>query len=452
MTLQGGTSGSAVDAVERAFDAIALDGRMGIWISHVPRRAALAEAERIDAARTADPASVPLAGLVFAVKDNIDVAGIPTTAACPSFAYTPAEHAPAVQALVDAGAVVIGKTNLDQFATGLVGTRSPYGICPNAHWPNLVSGGSSSGSAVAVAAGHVDFALGTDTAGSGRIPAACNGIVGIKPTRGRVSAHGVVPACRSLDCVTVFARGVELAASVAGIMARTTPDPADPWSRAAPIGGVVRSDSPRLGIAKLDAAGFDGDAAGAHRFSLAAAAVAAHASSLEPYHVDVTNFVATGALLYEGAFVAERYEAVGAFVDAHAADVDPVVAGIVQNAARLPAWQVFRDRTRLAELAARTAPLWDEVDVLVVPSAPRIPTVKDVLGAPIERNTMLGRYTNFVNLLDLCALTLPVPTEHDLATMPPTSVTLIAPAWHDDVLVSLAARVLGDTPTTRRTT
>jgi allophanate hydrolase len=434
-----GVQRTATQALQRAFDAIAGDGRSGIWIELVDRDAAFATAASLDA-DVQSGAHRPLAGYTFAVKDNIDVAGIATTAACPAFAYTPEAHAPSVQVLADAGALIIGKTNLDQFATGLVGTRSPYGICPNAHWPEFVSGGSSSGSAVAVAAGHVDFALGTDTAGSGRIPAAFNGIVGIKPTRGSVSAAGAVPACQSLDCITVFAASVDLAAAIAAIMRTTAPDPADPWSRAAPSHAMATAPHGlRLGLPTLASDDVDGDLAAIKRFALAAEQLV-HANHAASRSVDLDPFVQAGRLLYDGAFVAERFDAVGEFVLAHRDQVEPVVAGIIVDAADIPAWQVFRDRTRLHELANITVATWDHIDVLVVPSAPRVPLVADVLAAPIERNTMLGRFTNFVNLLDLCAITIPVPTDLDEVDAPPTSVTLIAPAWHDELLVSVARR------------
>ncbi|MFI5044433.1 MAG: amidase family protein, partial [Acidimicrobiales bacterium] len=231
------TTLSPTDAVDRALDRIAADGRDGIWIALVERDTAL-DAARVVERRLAAGEHLPLAGATLAVKNNIDVAGLPTTAGCPAFAHDPETSAPVVAALVDAGAVVIGVTNMDQFATGLVGTRSPYGICPNAHHPGLVSGGSSSGSAVAVAAGHVDLALGTDTAGSGRIPAAANGIVGLKPTRGWLSTRGTVPACASLDCVAVFASDVDTAARATAIAGGRVPDPADPWSRPRPISRV----------------------------------------------------------------------------------------------------------------------------------------------------------------------------------------------------------------------
>jgi allophanate hydrolase len=430
----------AVDAVSAAYERIAADGRDGVWITLVGRDDALAAARRVDA-RGAAGADLPLAGATLAVKDNIDVAGLPTTAGCPAFAYTPTADAPTVAALTAAGAVVVGKTNLDQFATGLVGVRSPYGVTPNARWAGLVAGGSSSGSAVAVAAAMVDLALGTDTAGSGRVPAACNGIVGVKPTRGRLSTRGVVPACRSLDCVSVFGRTVELAARGAALAAG--PDPDDPWSRAAPLVPPPERP-PRLGVPATVDLSFDGDQAGPAGFAKGLAA--ARAIGAELVEVDLAPFVEAGALLYGGAFVAERYEAVGAFVDAHPDDVHPVVAGIVRESGRLPAWQVFRDRTALTRLAAATAPVWDRVDALLVPTVPRVPTVAEVLAAPLAVNAMLGTYTNFVNLLDLCAVTLPV--DGSCGSGPPPSVTVIGPAWSDDVVVSVAMQL--GTPASRR--
>jgi allophanate hydrolase len=428
--IERGIVTSAVAAVEDAFAGIAADGRSGIWIALADRDVALQRAADIDTARERGT-NLPLAGLTLAVKDNIDVAGLPTTAGCPAYAYDPALDAPVVAALTAAGAVVIGKTSLDQFATGLVGVRSPHGACPNARWPGLVSGGSSSGSAVAVATGVVDIALGTDTAGSGRVPAACNGIVGLKPTRGRTSTRGVVPACRSLDCVSVFAGDVATAALATALIAGH--DPQDPWSRAAPSPPAVLDRPLRVGVPDARALTFDGDPDGAARFGTAVEAL----RDVATVGVDLDPFIAVGDLLYGGSFVAERYEAVGPFVDAHPDDVDPVVRSIIAASAAVPAWQVFRDRTELVRLAALTSPTWDTVDVLVVPSVPRVPTIAEVLAAPIAVNSMLGTYTNFVNLLDLCALTVPVgpPT----AAGPPASITLIGPAWSEDVLVGLAA-------------
>ena len=412
-------------AVERSLAAIAADGRAGIWISVVDEGEARAQAAAVEA-RLAAGEALPLAGFTLAVKDNIDVVGLPTTAGCPAYAYRPTESAPVVAALQRAGAVVLGKTNLDQFATGLVGTRSPYGACPNAHWPSLVSGGSSSGSAVAVAAGHVDLALGT--AGSGRVPAAANGIVGIKPTRGAIPTTGVVPACPSLDCVSVFTVDVATADLAARVAAGT-------GSGAAVAGpsGPLRLAVPRP--ADLD---FDGDASGAARFAAAVQALVA-VTGAKVVDVDLRPFVDAGRLLYEGAFVAERYAAVGAFVDGHPDDVDPVVGPIIAAAGHLPAWQLFADLARLRALGDEAAATWLTADVLVVPSVPRLPTVAEVVAEPLVTNSMLGTYTNFVNLLDLAAVTLPVgPAGTDL---PPTSLTLIGQAGSDELLAGLAGRI-----------
>jgi allophanate hydrolase len=414
-------------AVERSLAAIAGDGRMGIWLSVVDEGEARAQAADVEA-RLAAGEVLPLAGFTLAVKDNIDVAGMATTAGCPAYAYRPTESAPAVAALQRAGAVVMGKTNLDQFATGLVGTRSPFGVCPNAHWPSLVSGGSSSGSAVAVAAGHVDLALGTDTAGSGRVPAAANGIVGIKPTRGAIPTTGVVPACPSLDCVSVFAADVATADLAARVAAGTEPGAAVPDPP-----GPRRLAVPRAG--DLD---FDGDPSGAGRFDAAVRELVA-GTGAKVVDVDLRPFLDAGRLLYEGAFVAERYAAVGAFVDEHPDDVDPVVGPIIAAAGHIRAWQLFADLERLRELGAEAAATWLTADVLVVPSVPRLPTVAEVLAEPLVTNSMLGTYTNFVNLLDLAAVTLPVGPAG--ATRPPTSLTLIGQAGSDELLAGLAGRI-----------
>jgi allophanate hydrolase len=433
---------SAVDAVTASLARIAADDRPGVWISRVDPDTALAAARDVDA-RCAGGIDLPLAGTTLAVKDNIDVAGLPTTAGCPAFAYRPTVHAPVVAALTAAGAVVIGKTNLDQFATGLVGVRSPYGIPANACDDSLVPGGSSSGSAVAVATGMVDLALGTDTAGSGRVPAACNGIVGVKPTRGRVSTRGVVPACRSLDCVSVF--GIDIAAAARAVALAAGPDPADPWSASAPLARVPERPL-RLGVPDVATLTFDGDAAGRGRFADAVAAI--ETLDVVTEEADLAPFVEAGALLYGGSFVAERYEAVGPFVDAHRDAVHPVVGEIISAGGRLPAWQVFRDQTIRRAVRTATAPVWDAVDVLVVPSVPRVPTIAEACAEPVAVNSMLGTYTNFVNLLDLCAVTVPVGAAAPGG--PPPSVTLIGPAWSDDVLVSLASQL--GTPASPRTT
>ena len=433
-------SGAAA-AVDTAFERIDADRRAGIWITLADRGVAMAAAQAIDRA-AASGRALPLAGVTLAVKDNIDVAGLPTTAGCPAFAYVPERDAGVVRRLTSAGAVVVGKTNLDQFATGLVGVRSPYGVCPNAHWPGLIAGGSSSGSAVAVAAGLVDVALGTDTAGSGRVPAACNGIVGLKPTRGRIGASGVVPACRSLDCVSIFARSVELADRVASIAEGADTD--DPWSRAPSPRRTSSARPARIGVPAVDSLDFDGDDTARDCFRRSLAAIVD--TGLVTVDVDIAHFVAAGRLLYDGSFVAERYEAVGAFVEDHVDDVDPVVGAIITAAGRLPAWRVFRDRTELTRLAAATATVWATVDAIVMPTVPRVPTVDEVLADPYRVNAMLGTYTNFVNLLDLAAITFPCGDA--MPSRPSPSVSLIGPAWSDDCLVTIASRL--DTHAIRR--
>ncbi|MCU1453980.1 MAG: amidase [Acidimicrobiales bacterium] len=427
-------------AVVAAFARIAADGRPGIWIQLVDQDRALAAAAAIEARLRAGE-HLPLAGRTLAVKDNIDVRGLPTTAGCPAYAFKPDQDAPVVAALRRAGAVVVGKTNLDQFATGLVGTRSPHGVCPNAHWDGLISGGSSSGSAVAVAAGLVDLALGTDTAGSGRVPAAANGIVGLKPTRGRLSTVGVVPACASLDCVSVFAADVDGAGAAAELAAEGPLASSQPSSSSSPPPPTRGGAAVRIGVPRAADLTFDGDPQGRARFDEAVQVAVVATGAREVVEVDLAPFLAAGELLYGGGFVAERYAAVGAFVDDHPDDVDPVVRSIISAAGRIPGWQVHRDlaeRDRLARIAARA---WASIDVLVVPSVPRVPTVAEVQADPIGVNSMVGTYTSFVNLLDLAALTLPVGEPAPAG--PPTSLTLIGPAWSDDLLVRLGRQVGG---------
>jgi allophanate hydrolase len=393
------------------------------WISVVDRDRLLGWARELEAG----PRDLPLYGVPVAVKDNIDVAGVPTTAACPSFAYVPDRSATAVRRLRAAGALVIGKTNLDQFATGLVGTRSPYGACASVFDPERVAGGSSSGSAVAVADGIVPVALGTDTAGSGRVPAAFNGIVGVKPTRGLISAAGVVPACRSLDCVSVFAADVDGGRRVLAVLAG--PDVADPYSRAAaPFG--QRSGAPlRIGVPeRLDA--LDAPSAAAWERTVEQAAAAADA--VVP--VDLDPFLEAGRLLYAGPWLAERRAVVEACAEG---DLDPSVRSAVASGARWSAADVFRAQETLAALAARTAETWAGIDVLLVPTAPTHPTLAEVAADPLGVNDRLGTFTTFANLLDLCAVALPATPRPDGM---PFGVTLLAPAFADAALLDLAAR------------
>jgi allophanate hydrolase len=384
-------------------------GQSAAWISMVPQEEAQARAE---------VASGPLAGMPFAVKDNIDVAGMPTTAGCSAYAYTPDTTAPAVQRLLDAGAVLVGKTNLDQFATGLVGTRSPYGICHSVLDPTLISGGSSSGSAVAVASGEVDFGLGTDTAGSGRVPAAANGIVGLKPTRGLVSTGGVVPACRIFDCLSVFSRTVAMAARVLDVLA---PD------------GLLPAERRRwrLGVPS---------ATGAVGFEDTLPAVAEHGDICQ---FDPSPLFAAGELLYGGALVAERLTTIGPLLREDPDALHPVVREVVERGLAFSAEQAFADLHQLDDLRARMAPVWDEVDALVCPTVPDIPTIAAVQADPIGMNAALGRWTQGVNLLDLCAVTIPLGVRPDGL---PGSVSVIGPANSDARIATIASALLGEEP------
>jgi allophanate hydrolase len=401
-----------------------------VWIS---RRDASEVAADVAAA---DPA-LPLAGLRLAVKDNIDVAGLPTTAGCPAFAYEPASDAVVVARLRGAGVAVVGKTNLDQFATGLVGTRSPYGAVESPLAPGRVAGGSSSGSAAAVALGEADIALGTDTAGSGRVPAAFCGIVGLKPTRGWLPTTGVVPACASLDCVSVFARDV--AGAAVAVEAAAGYEPGDPWSRRPqPASAEVR----RIGRPSRAALG-----AWCAPDVLDAFDAAVDRVDLEVHEVDLTPFFAAGALLYDGALVAERHVAVGAFVDRHPDDVDPVVGPIIAAAGRLSAPALAADLQRLAGLRRQAEGLWERVDALIVPTAPSHPTLDDVAADPVGLNRALGRFTNGVNLLDWCAAAVPAGSTTDGG---PFGVSLLGPAWTDRAVWAAAAHVAGQAPPLRQ--
>ncbi|WP_169946888.1 allophanate hydrolase [Microbispora sp. H11081] len=413
---------TALRRVRRAYARIAETGRPEIWIDLRPQAEVEAEAAAVDA-RVAGGERLPLAGRLLAVKGNIDVAGLPTTAGCPSYAYRPDADAPAVAALRAAGAVVLGTTNLDQFATGLVGTRSPYGAVRAAGDPARISGGSSSGSAVAVALGLADLALGTDTAGSGRVPAAFNGIVGIKPTRGLVPADGVVPACRSLDCVSVFARTLPEAQRALALMTGPSTRPA---ARPARRLGPWRVAVPATAALGVLAPGW------AEAFEAAAGALAAAGAEIHP--IDPDPFLEAATLLYQGAFVAERYTAVGAFVEKGGPDLDPTVAAIITAARDLPAHRLFADRERLTGLRERAMSLLGDRDALLLPVTPRHPTLAQVAADPVGVNSDLGRFTNFVNLFDMCALAVPAGQVDGL----PFGVMLAGRAHADDDLAAIA--------------
>ncbi|SEE76011.1 allophanate hydrolase [Streptomyces sp. KS_5] len=415
------------ERVEAAYDRIESADRPEIWIHLRPRHEVLAEAAGIDP-------GLPLAGLVAAVKDNIDVAGLPTTAGAPSYTYRPDADAPAVARLRAAGAVVLGKTNLDQFATGLVGTRSPHGAVRNAWDPARISGGSSSGSAVAVALGIADIALGTDTAGSGRVPAALNGIVGVKPTKGLVPVTGVVPACYTLDCVTVFARDLRLARAAAETI--EGPDPADPLSR---TGAQLSPPSARPRVAVPAEEHLRGMADGwREAFDTAVARLAS--TGVEIVEADVTPLLEAAQLLYGGAFVAERYAAVGEHLDKHrdliGTDLDPTVASIVLAGREKTAADWAADTARLAALGAAARTALDGCAALLTPTTTWHPTFDEVAADPVGANARMGRFTNFANLLDHASLAVPAGFVDGL----PFGVMFTGPAFSDRALAALAER------------
>ena len=389
------------------------------------------------------PETLPLYGIPFAVKDNIDVAGWVTTAACPDFAYTATDTAEVVQRLQRAGAILVGKTNLDQFATGLVGVRSPYGAPRSVFSDEHVSGGSSSGSAAVVARGEVPFALGTDTAGSGRVPAGFNNLVGLKPTPSRVSTHGVLPACRSLDCVSVFALTAGDAARVLAVIDGLRAD--EPAFNPHSPGPAQLPARLRVGVPAQPVWDDQGTGLGYP------AAFAAACQSLDTLRdaqgqpwpativpIDLAPFFEVARLLYEGPWVAERHAAIDAFIRRQPEALHPVVLGIIEQASRYSAVDTFQAQYRLRALASQLAAVWHDIDVLMVPTAPTHPTVDSVLAEPVQRNALLGTYTNFVNLLGLSALAMPAgfPRSEGSASLP-FGVTFIAPAGHDVALLNL---------------
>jgi allophanate hydrolase len=405
-----------------------------VWICRVEDHALRARADEL---ALLPPASLALYGIPFAIKDNIDYPPLPTTAGCPAFSHVPRVPAHVVQRLLDAGAIAIGKTNLDQFATGLVGTRSPYGACRNRFDPAYISGGSSSGSALAVALGQASFALGTDTAGSGRVPAAFNNLVGYKPTLGRLSTRGMVPACLSIDAMSIFASTAEDATLVAGIAADH--DLLDPWSRKpalAPGRGWSQRATFRFAVPQIAQREFMGNAQYARLFELQIS----HLVKLggEPVVVDITPLLECAKLLYQGPWIAERYLSALPLIESNPAALLPVTRDIIAGGAKPSARDAFRAQYRLQELRRAAETIWTQADVLLLPTAPTHFTIDEVEAAPIARNTDLGYYTNFVNLMDLAAVAVPSGfTERGL----PFGVSLIAQAWTDDDLLHLAARM-----------
>ncbi|MEV0436077.1 allophanate hydrolase [Nocardia sp. NPDC050413] len=422
---------SPTTRVAAAYQRIAEVDRPEVWITLRPQSELDTEARELER-RLADGAELPLAGLLLAVKDNVDVAGLPTTAACPEFAYTPTETASAVQRLTDAGALILGKTNLDQFATGLVGTRSPYGAVRHARHPEMVSGGSSSGSAVAVALGIADIAIGTDTAGSGRVPAAFHGIVGIKASLGIFPAHGVVPACADYDAVTVFAGTLDLAVTAAAIMAG--PDARDPRSRTWP------ADVPLAGTRKLAVPHDLSPLSTEYRVAFAETLAALRHQDVQITEVDITPLLDAARLLYDGAIVAERYAAVGEFIDKGAKGLDKTVAGIISAAQHLNAHDFATDLDTLATARAQAKALLEDYDGLLLPTTTEHPTIAEVQADPLTINRRLGTYTNFCNLLDLAAVAVPGATTTDGL---PFGVMVVVPTFADQIAVDLAALVTG---------
>lgn len=419
---------SPAQTVARSFQRIRNHNDPAIFISQRDEKQALAEAEALVAK---EAGRLPLYGIPVAVKDNIDVAGLPTTAACPAFTYSPSRDATSVARLRAAGAIIIGKTNLDQFATGLVGVRSPYGIPNNPMRGDLIPGGSSSGSAVAVSAGLVPLALGTDTAGSGRVPAMLNNIVGLKPSLGMIPTTGVVPACRTLDCVSVLALTVDDAMTALAAMAGA--DGADPYSRNRPL--TQMSAFPgnlRLGVPRGGQLIFFGDKASETAYGDALRRWTALGATLVEF--DLEPFYETARLLYEGPWIAERYLVIRDLLASSPEAIHPITREITIAGARLSAADTFAALYRLQALRKIAERAFAGVDALVLPTAPTAYSTAQVLANPIELNSRLGTYTNFVNLLDLCGLALPAAIRADDI---PFGITLLAPAGQDAQLASI---------------
>lgn len=423
--------------VARTYRRIRDHNDPAIFISLRDEKDAIAEAEKL-AART-DASGLPLYGVPVAVKDNIDALGFPTTAACPAFSYTPTHDATAVERLRAAGAIIIGKTNLDQFATGLVGIRSPYGIPKNSIREDLIPGGSSSGSAVAVGAGLVPLSLGTDTAGSGRVPAMLNNIVGLKPSLGMISNAGLVPACRTLDCISVFALTVDDAAIALSVMAG--PDQADSFSRDRPLGSLMQFPANlRLGVPRNGQLIFFGDKKSEAAYDEALMRWTTLGATLVEF--DLEPFHETARLLYEGPWVAERYLVIKDLLASAPDSIHPVTREITAAGARLTAAETFAALYRLQGLRKTAERNFANIDALVLPTAPTVYTTAQVLANPIELNSRLGTYTNFVNLLDLCGLALPAAMRADGV---PFGITLLAPAGCDALLASIGRVFHADT-------
>ena len=385
--------------------------------------------------------NLPLFGIPLAVKDNIDVRGFATTAGCPEFAYRPAADAAAVARLRQAGAIIIGKTNLDQFATGLVGVRSPYGVPRNTLDGRLIPGGSSSGSAVAVAAGLVPAALGTDTAGSGRIPALFNNIVGLKPSLGLISTVGVMPACRTLDCVSVFGHTTDDCSAMLAVMAGFDDD--DPYARRRPLQSPGALPSVRVGVPQSGQRIFFGDRRAAADYAEALDRLSRLGAAI--IEINIEPFYETARLLYEGPWLAERYAATRDFIASSPQSTHPVTLEIILGGARLSAVDAFTAFYRLEQLRRIAQRQFEVIDALAVPTAPTLYTVDQVLADPIGLNSRLGTYTNFVNLLDLCGLAVPAALHSGPSGAAPFGITLLAPGGNDGLVAAIGRRFHADT-------
>ncbi len=416
--------------VEQLEASMGLEDMHHIWIRRLNRQEMLAYARKLEGI---DPLSLPLYGIPFAIKDNIDLAGIPTTAGCPDFAYLPEKSAIVVQQLIDAGAIPVGKTNLDQFATGLVGARSPYGACCNSINPEYISGGSSSGSAVSVALGLASFSLGTDTAGSGRVPAAFNNLIGHKPTCGLLSTSGVVPACRTLDCISIFAGNAADAALVLKVAQGF--DASDPYSRRQ-IAGKTLGSSFRFGVPQETQLEFFGNQETPQLFRDAMRRLQSLGG--QPVIIDFAPFLETARLLYEGPWVAERYAAIKPFFETRPEALFPVTRQIIGGATKFSAVDTFAALYRLKALQRLNEPVWNDIDVLLTPTAGTIYTIAEVEADPVRTNSNLGYYTNFMNLLDLAAIAVPAGFQSNGL---PFGVTLAAPAFSDASLLQLAGQL-----------
>ena len=425
---------SAADVIHTAYQRVHRADRPDVWINIRSEEDALAIAEALPGRSTEN---LPLYGVPFAVKDNINVAGLPTTAACPAYSYMPNESAQCVALLEQAGAICIGKANLDQFATGLSGVRSPYGACGSAFNRDVMAGGSSSGSAVAVGLGEVAFSLGTDTGGSGRIPASLNNIVGLKPTIGAISTRGLVPNCRTLDCVSIFARTVSDAVCVADIM--RVFDTQDPFSRRHPVDFVFGMTDPprsfRFGIPRSGDLEFFGNEELPILFAAAVRRLEDIGGIAVP--IDFTPFREASELMFDGPWIAERLQAVGAFVADHPDDVLPVTRGIIESGSRWSAVDAFTAQYRQQALKREAERVFSLIDVLAVPTAATWFTIAELLAEPVKRNSMMGFYSYFVNLLDLCAVAAP---SGFYSNGIPAGLTIIAPAFQDNLCAAIAGR------------